>query len=311
MRSGLIVLVLTALICCCDRPSTPTATVSDDIGDVRVTFDQEKLFHRFEWNNTGKSPLRFERLSKSCSCAEATANRDVVAPGETLLIDVTIDLHGRCGPFSAVVTAMNGDDALLRAVLTCRIIRGVRASPMFVELRPPKNARESTAIVHVASDSGPVVVHSKPTWLEVTLEHEDSADSLWTGTFAVGAIGQAEKRESGRLLFSRRGDLEPTLAVVVLQHPAPRLQLCPEIALVPAGQSVRCSLRWSAEGPPLEWSEVRSEASGGVSVTPVSGSPSPGLTFDISLAKGAIADTIAFTARGAHVELPIVAVAEG
>lgn len=61
----------------------------------------------FRFWNIGTAPLRIGSLQKSCACASVRASRDVIAPGESASISISVDATGRKGrlPVYAMVAS--------------------------------------------------------------------------------------------------------------------------------------------------------------------------------------------------------------
>ncbi len=85
---GLVVIFGLLLAACSDAP--PRIVVepaSQDLGER----PQEFLELTYTVRNEGGSPLQIQKVSTSCECTKATLDRDVIPPGESAQLRVTLD----------------------------------------------------------------------------------------------------------------------------------------------------------------------------------------------------------------------------
>jgi len=85
---SLVIIVGLLLAACKDAP--PRIVVepsSQDLGER----PQEFLELTYTVRNEGGSPLQIEKVSTSCDCTKATLDRDMIPPGESASLRVTLD----------------------------------------------------------------------------------------------------------------------------------------------------------------------------------------------------------------------------
>lgn len=85
---SLVIMVGLLLVACNDAP--PRIVVepsSQDLGER----PQEFLELTYTVRNEGGSPLQIDKVSTSCDCTKATLDRDIIPPGESASLRVTLD----------------------------------------------------------------------------------------------------------------------------------------------------------------------------------------------------------------------------
>lgn len=85
---------------------TSTAVINAEIARIKTestTFDfgkvtqGTKVEHSFPISNTGKAPLKIERLNTSCGCTAAVVETAVLEPGQSTQVKVSFDTAGFSG----------------------------------------------------------------------------------------------------------------------------------------------------------------------------------------------------------------------
>ena len=69
-----------------------------------------KVTHRFEFVNTGGSPLIIHNVTATCGCTASDWTRQPVAPGESGYVDATYNPAGRPGAFRKYVTVISNSN---------------------------------------------------------------------------------------------------------------------------------------------------------------------------------------------------------
>lgn len=82
-------------------PGTPW-----DFGEV---LQRETVDHQFEIQNAGTDTLYISRVKPSCGCTSAPLTKDVVAPGESIWIDITFDSRRFSGKVAKHVSVFCND----------------------------------------------------------------------------------------------------------------------------------------------------------------------------------------------------------
>ena len=72
-------------------------TTSHNFGSVK---EEGKVNCKFEFTNTGKSPLIINRVQASCGCTTPSYTKEPILPGKTGKIDVAYNTVNRPGSFS-------------------------------------------------------------------------------------------------------------------------------------------------------------------------------------------------------------------
>jgi len=78
-----------------------------------------KLTHKFEFVNTGGSPLVIQNVTASCGCTAPSWTKEPIPPGEKGYVAATFNPAGRPGPFRKYVTvASNSNPGSVRLTIT-------------------------------------------------------------------------------------------------------------------------------------------------------------------------------------------------
>lgn len=88
---------------------------SHDFGKIEEA--KGNVTHRFEFTNTGSTPLIISRVQPSCGCTTPEWSKEPVLPGQTGYVAATYNPRNRPGPFNksiTVVTNANPSTKILR-----------------------------------------------------------------------------------------------------------------------------------------------------------------------------------------------------
>lgn len=109
-------------------PNIAFADQKYDFGEINETDGVAN--YKFEFNNTGSSPLIINRVTASCGCTTPGWTKKPVAPGEKGYIDVAFNPKGRSGVFNKTVAVYSN---AARNVVTLRIKGNIVPRPRTVE----------------------------------------------------------------------------------------------------------------------------------------------------------------------------------
>lgn len=87
---GLLLAVLGLLILAACQPQGPKIEITPAERDLGQT-KQIHLETTYTVRNSGNAPLKISKVSTSCDCTKATIAREVIPPGETAELKVTMD----------------------------------------------------------------------------------------------------------------------------------------------------------------------------------------------------------------------------
>jgi hypothetical protein len=89
----------------------PDSARSENRYDAGAFFsdDPEQIVHTFRLRNGKRTTLTVTDIIKSCNCASVTADRRIVGPGETLALDMRVDLAKGVGNWRVVSTVKTND----------------------------------------------------------------------------------------------------------------------------------------------------------------------------------------------------------
>lgn len=87
----------------------PKITFPNSPWDFGEMLQQQKASHQFEIHNAGTDTLFISSVKPSCGCTSAPLTKDVVAPGESIWLDVTFDSKRFSGSVTKTVVVMCND----------------------------------------------------------------------------------------------------------------------------------------------------------------------------------------------------------
>jgi mono/diheme cytochrome c family protein len=113
----LTVLFITIAGCLTTKTSTapeagkldgPRLKVPDSI-DLGEVAQDEQVEHLFDFSNIGSEPLQIHNVETSCGCTAVSLSSQVLAPGESGKMKVTVDTVGKKGNIVKTITFFSND----------------------------------------------------------------------------------------------------------------------------------------------------------------------------------------------------------
>ena len=100
-----LMLVMASLVMTTSCKNGPTEmTFDNQVHDFGTITQGDKVEHDFKFTNTGGSDLVITEAKGSCGCTVPEYPKDAVKPGESGVIKVKFDSHGKSGQHSKSVT---------------------------------------------------------------------------------------------------------------------------------------------------------------------------------------------------------------
>lgn len=117
---GLLFLVLIFLSACSTAPRIVVEPPSKDLGEV----PQKPLEISYTIRNEGGSDLIIEKISTSCGCTSATVDKNIISPGDTASLQVTLDpiADNLFGNLTRVIYVRSNDPKTPEAEVEFRVI---------------------------------------------------------------------------------------------------------------------------------------------------------------------------------------------
>ncbi len=84
-----------------------------DFGGVKPN---QELLHVFTVSNVGTEPLEIRRISTSCGCTAAIAKKRVLSPGESTILEVTLETRKYKGVIEKSVSVASNDPARVHTI---------------------------------------------------------------------------------------------------------------------------------------------------------------------------------------------------
>ena len=211
--------------------------------DFEATTNSE-VAHAFVLQNEGDAPIRVERVRTGCGCSHATLSEDIVAPGRTVTVDVTISLVGRKGG-QRVSTYVHSDDPAQPILqLQCIGIARQAGEPVTATAgadRAAAVARQETTAATVPSpigiqgEAGPsgrsVVAKAGVAPLGPTLKTKRSPRNVVLPPLASATVDALKREDSSKAVHRLRIGvgrlLDPALVVERGTTPASEWEVLP------------------------------------------------------------------------------------
>lgn len=170
-----------------------------DFGQV---LQDQSVAHQFEIKNAGKDTLFISRVKPACGCTSAPLTRDVVAPNESIWLDVTFNTKKFSGQVTKSVTVFCNDPENAQAsfqfsadVASTRTRVAPLAEPADLgKLAPNMDGQTSIGFVNLSQEPYKLRVADWPKswlalgWTEKVVDPGDTL-SLTLGTTGVPPLG--------------------------------------------------------------------------------------------------------------------------
>lgn len=89
-----------------DKENLPVIKFNEESYNFGKIVQGEKVSHKFNFTNTGKTNLIVASAKGSCGCTVAEPPREPIAPGKTGTIDVVFDSNGKSGNVTKSVSVV-------------------------------------------------------------------------------------------------------------------------------------------------------------------------------------------------------------
>lgn len=96
----------------------PRMEIEPELHDFGSASQNQKLIHDFTLHNVGSEDLVIRRISTSCGCTAALASEQVIPPGETATLKVTLETRKYRGQIQRSISLASNDS---RRVQTVRV----------------------------------------------------------------------------------------------------------------------------------------------------------------------------------------------
>jgi hypothetical protein len=99
------------------KQNAPNIDVPNSIFEFGTIKQGEKVQHEFAFKNIGKSNLIIHKVQTTCGCTVANMQSQVIKPGESSVISVSFDSHGKSGVQDKGITVLSNDPSNSRIML--------------------------------------------------------------------------------------------------------------------------------------------------------------------------------------------------
>ena len=179
-----------------------TLLVSAQTKEANISFDNEvhdfgkieeakgSVTHRFEFTNTGSTPLIVTKVQPSCGCTTPEWSKEPVLPGQTGYVAATYNPQNRPGPFNKSIMVVTNANPSTK---TLRIMGEVTPKPKTIEdeyrtkmdkirlrsnhlgfagITKGKTVTKSMEIINTSPDPVTLTFNRVPAYLKVTAKPE-------------------------------------------------------------------------------------------------------------------------------------------
>lgn len=87
--------------------STPTVILKKTVHDFGVIVEGKKIYHQFEFKNTGNVPLIIQSATVTCGCTIPDYPKQPIKPNEIGVIKVIFNSAGKIGKQDKIVTIVS------------------------------------------------------------------------------------------------------------------------------------------------------------------------------------------------------------
>jgi hypothetical protein len=114
--------------------------------------------------NSGGDTLKIAKVQPSCGCTTAPLDKNVLAPGDTARVSVSVDVASHSGPIQKSLTITSNDSTRpdVHITLKADLVRDVEAEPAFFPPVMGKIGAEDSTSVVVRNTSNAAVTIQPP-----------------------------------------------------------------------------------------------------------------------------------------------------
>lgn len=203
MRKFLVVcFILSATVAAQAQPEITFPNSPWAFGEM---LQKEKVNHHFEVQNTGTDTLFISRVKPACGCTSAPLTKDVIAPGESIWLDVTFNSKKFSGAITKKITVFSNDPNNPRSTITFtanvqtnRTLIAVVNEPVDLgSLVPDQSGQSTILLTNLGTEPYRLRLAAWPKgWMQTSWKEKviDPGDTLQMsiGTSAVPPLGKFE-----------------------------------------------------------------------------------------------------------------------
>jgi hypothetical protein len=137
-----------------DESGTPELSIEDTTFDFGDRYTGEIVEHTFKLTNIGDANLHISQVLTSCGCTSSELSSNDVAPGESVDLNLKLDLHMQRGVQNRTIFVRSNDPKTsdLQLTLKGNALSHVELDPPYVVFGNPKDSQPQTATVSVIAD---------------------------------------------------------------------------------------------------------------------------------------------------------------
>ncbi len=128
-----------------------------------VSSKQSPLKAKVKIVNVGDKELKISKVRPSCGCTATLLDKDLLKPGDTATIDVSLNIRGRSGSVTKTVTISSNDPQQPRKVLYLKaVVRDpINVSPRYFAFGRMEIGKEAKAQVKIKNNTKEDIVLSE------------------------------------------------------------------------------------------------------------------------------------------------------
>jgi hypothetical protein len=142
------------------QPKLQLSNLSDNTFDWGTVMDVSKpLQAKIELKNAGDKELLISEVRPGCGCTAAMPEKTKLAPGETTVMNVSLNIGTNNGQMMKTVAITSNSEPDMQTVLTLKanIVRPIQAEPAFVAFPTLFVGREATASTKLKNNTAKTI----------------------------------------------------------------------------------------------------------------------------------------------------------
>ncbi|MCB0712272.1 MAG: DUF1573 domain-containing protein [Ignavibacteriae bacterium] len=124
-----------------------------------------KLDRKLKLVNAGGDSLRIFEVKPSCGCTATEIDKELLMPGDTATVGITMDVHGRKGEYVKYVNIMTSDSTTggtRRVTLRANVIQEIEVDPGYFSIVNVKPGEKGSATITLRNVSDHAVTIQPP-----------------------------------------------------------------------------------------------------------------------------------------------------
>ena len=166
---GMIALMVAGITACQEQaPEASGPPMLSIVGGDTVDWGEVgggKLEHQMKLVNNGGDSLNIVEVKPSCGCTATEIDKNLLMPGDTATVGITMDVTGRKGEYTKYVNITSNDSThggLHRVTLRAFVIQEIEAEPNYFGIMDVKPGEKGSASITLKNVSDKAITIQAP-----------------------------------------------------------------------------------------------------------------------------------------------------